>query len=107
MDDIVDDLVRIARRCERAYRVFAEGEVTNLSKRLSSACDEVGISWSGSNLGYHASVYLAGFRRPWPGEVFDKEWGLMHAYSNRTAGDWYPFGRTILGALASLAPDLA
>ncbi|OLP01094.1 hypothetical protein BVU76_17455 [Mycolicibacterium porcinum] len=44
---------------------------------LDSALESVHKSWSGSNLGYHARTYYAGFQPPPAGDLFNKEWGLM------------------------------
>jgi hypothetical protein len=88
MDNVVDDLIRIARTCERAFEPFTSGPVFEMDDRLLNACTEVGLSWCGSNIGYHATVYTRGFRRPQPGEVFDREWGLIDDVYNRTRGEW-------------------
>jgi predicted nucleotide-binding protein len=47
------------------------------------ACGEVGKAWSGSFIGYQATVYIEGLRPARPGEYFDREWGPM-----RSHGDW-------------------
>jgi predicted nucleotide-binding protein len=44
---------------------------------LSDACDVAASAWSGSNLGYHATVYYAGIRPSPAGTIFSPEWGLM------------------------------
>lgn len=88
MDDVIDELVRIARRCDRAARPFNSGPVRVLNSRLNDACDEVGLAWSGSFIGYFATVYLRHFVRPRPGEMFDPEWGGQDSYMSRTQGDW-------------------
>ena len=70
MDDVLDDLVRAARRCERAARPFENGPLGEGIKRLRAACDEVGEAWSGSSIGYHAKIYAQGLRPRFPGEHF-------------------------------------
>ena len=47
---------------------------------LRQVCDEVGRAWSGSNIGYHATVYYAGLT-PKPSNVqFSAEWGLLERW---------------------------
>lgn len=57
---LLDDMVRAARRCERASAVFSRHPVEQMIRPLMDACDEVGKAWSGSFIGYHATVYIAG-----------------------------------------------
>jgi len=53
------------------------------------ACESLEEAWSGSWLGYHASMYTEGLRPRQPGEHFDSEWGMKDAWpSNRTTGAW-------------------
>ena len=55
--------------------------------KLEDAANAVAQSWSGSNLGYHARVYYAGYTPPPPGARFDSEWGFLGAFQG-TTGDW-------------------
>lgn len=59
---------------------------------LESAAEETARAWSGSNLGYQANVYYAGYRVPPPGAYFSREWGFEGMYSG-TRGDWIPNSR--------------
>jgi hypothetical protein len=43
------------------------------------ACQEVGQAWSGSFIGYQATVYMRGLRPVRPGEYFSTEWGPMRS----------------------------
>jgi predicted nucleotide-binding protein len=88
MDNVVDDLIRIAKKCDRAFEPFESGAIKEMNERLLYACNEVAMSWCGSNIGYHATLYLDGFRKPRQGEFFDREWGMEHNYSSRTRGSW-------------------
>lgn len=83
MDNLVDEMVRAARRSERAASFFNKDPTDGMIRRLSDACHEVGKAWSGSFIGYHAMVYIAGLRPVRPGEHFSSEWGPM-----RSNGDW-------------------
>jgi predicted nucleotide-binding protein len=43
---------------------------------LREACKQVARAWSGSNIGYHATVYFADFLPKPPEAQFSAEWGL-------------------------------
>ena len=83
MDDVVDDLATIAQRCERAGNLFEKEPLKSQVKQLDKACNEVGKSWSQSQMGYHAHVYLEDFRTPCGQENFDP----TGSYGN--VGKWY------------------
>ena len=78
-------------------------------RALLKACSDIGKSWSGSWLGYHANVYYAGLKPPPPGAHFSQEWGLDGGMFDGTTGDWQEFDpaavrETILSAAGD--PDL-
>lgn len=93
MDDILDDIVIAARRCERAAEIFETEPISSACSRLYDAIDSVGAGWSGSWAGNHSSIYIDGLRPVRPGEIFDKEWGTESSPLNRTRGRWciYPY----------------
>ncbi|MHC4065249.1 MAG: TIR domain-containing protein [Planctomycetota bacterium] len=91
MDDILDDLVRAARRCERAARAFHQEPLRSVVQRLVDASDSIESAWSGSWIGYQARVYTAGLEPRRPGEIFDREWGALDRLSSRTTGEWAEF----------------
>jgi predicted nucleotide-binding protein len=88
MDDVIDDLLRVALRCERAAGSVEGEAVLQNSRKLMAAVDEVGKAWSGSWMGYQANVYTADLKPSQPGEFFDSEWGNMERFSNRSYGPW-------------------
>ncbi|HTT84532.1 MAG TPA: TIR domain-containing protein [Rhizomicrobium sp.] len=63
---IAEELVR-AREPELIARINA----------LDTACESAARAWSGSNIGYHATVYNAGLQPKSAGMIFSPEWGLM------------------------------
>lgn len=83
MDNLLDELMRAAQRCERAAALFEQDPVKGMLSQLTDACHEVGKAWSGSFIGYHATVYIHGLRPKMPGEYFSSEWG-----PSRSNGDW-------------------
>jgi hypothetical protein len=78
---------------ERLSAVAAPGTNTEnkaMFSRIWDAAEEVGSSWSGSNLGYHAWVYYADFQPPPPGAVWSMEWGKLRGpfSGGGSEGDW-------------------
>ena len=96
LDDALDDMVRIARRCERAARTFETEPLATMREHLNAAINEVGKAWSGSFIGYHANIYLEGLRPGRPGEHFDSEWGGVGTFSNRTQGPWAEYSHEVV-----------
>jgi predicted nucleotide-binding protein len=86
MDDVLDDLVRTARRCERAARALDAEPVASMIERLRVEAANVGKAASGGWLGYHARIYTEGLRPKSPSDYFDTEWGSEGAFSSRTQG---------------------
>jgi predicted nucleotide-binding protein len=86
LEEIVNTLLRAAGECERASQSFRNDPIRTMCSKLTEAVTEITKAWSGSWLGYHASVYLDGFRSAQPGEVFDSEWGRSR--HSRTRGPW-------------------
>jgi predicted nucleotide-binding protein len=73
---LVEELFQLA---DDASDALARRRDENLKKPLSGlsrACDQAKRAWSGSNLGYHATVYYEGLE-PKPAWVeFSPEWGM-------------------------------
>jgi predicted nucleotide-binding protein len=88
MDDLLDDLMRAARKCERVARTSKNDTVVAVRERIQDQVKVAHRAWSGSWIGYHARVYIAGFDAPQPGERFDREWGSVSVSSNETQGRW-------------------
>ena len=100
MDDVIDDLTRVAQRCVRAAESFDDPKTKEKTQRLVDAVDLAERAWSHSWLGYQACVYLNGLQAAKPGEFFDVEWGGMGAFSTRTSGDWREFDQqTVIDAV--------
>lgn len=89
MDNLIDDIMTIARRCERAASQFQKATNDTL-KRIANASDDIRKSWSGSWLGYHACVYYGNFEIPPSGVHFESEWGLMDRFDRlfEPPDDW-------------------
>ena len=89
MDDVLDDLVRAAQRCDRAAKQLEPTSVLErLPERVQEAIAQVERAWSGSWLGYQSRVYIEGLRPRHPGESFDTEWGADGGFGDTTRGEW-------------------
>ncbi len=76
MSTQVGELLAIADEAADALRRVREPSLQNTLIALAKASQEVGLAWSGSNIGYHATVYCEGLE-PRPAHVqFSPEWGL-------------------------------
>lgn len=83
------ELIDIADRLDQLAAALEASEVTAGLKRIGAACEEIGRAWSGSNLGYHSTVYYAGFARPPTGAHFSMEAGLAEEWPlDGSTGDW-------------------
>jgi hypothetical protein len=51
LDDVIDDLIRNARRCQQASIRFDAEPVNSLIEKLRKAAVEIGDAWCGSWLG--------------------------------------------------------
>lgn len=88
MDNLLDDIDIMIRRCEASASEFDQEPLRSQLKAIIEQAEGIGQSWSQSTLGYHANTYYEGFRKPRPGEYYDSEWGSQGVYSNRTSGKW-------------------
>lgn len=86
---IADNLLAKANELSELSNKLKDSRFTNLLERLEDAANRVGMTWSGSWLGYHSRVYYEGFAEPPPGAHFSQEWGMMELYSaGKTIGEW-------------------
>ena len=103
------DLSVVADRLEALVHRGQEASVRQALDDTQAAAEEVGKAWSGSCLGYQATVYYAALGTPPPGAHFSPEWGLRDTFSDGTVGDWMEFGpEDVQSAILVVAgnPDL-
>jgi len=72
--NIIGELSELAKEAEGEQHILAES--AQLAETLKIAAEQVGRSWSRSNLGYQARVYYGNFDPVPAGVVFSSEWGL-------------------------------
>ncbi len=75
--DAAEELLKIADEASDARRQINVDEIQGPIRALHDVCEEVKRAWSGSNIGYHATVYFEDLRPTPPGVQFSPEWGLM------------------------------
>ncbi len=80
LEELHDALMKVAEN----WRASDEAAMT----RLQDAAENVGESFSGSWIGYHAYVYYDKFQPPSPGDHFSAEWGLMNVGDSGAATGW-------------------
>jgi predicted nucleotide-binding protein len=89
VDSVIDELLRIERRCNQGIALLDAEEFKSVLKRTKEAADDLGRSWSGSWIGYQSRVYYSNFQIPPKGAVFSAEWGLMApGFSEGSVGEW-------------------
>ena len=91
MTEPQEELLQIGDRLGGLVARADAPEVREPLTALRSAADQVGKSWSGSDLGYHAYVYYADLKPAPPGAEFSPEWGLKDARDMGSHGDWRKF----------------
>ena len=91
MSALSDELSEIS---ERLDAIKARDDFLTIKKSLSDleeTANEAHQAWSGSWLGYQASVYYRDLQSPPASARFSQEWGFEDALSNPTVGDWVEY----------------
>ncbi len=92
MSDLYEELLEIADKLEAQSLKAEDSGFKEPLDRLENAANTLGKAWSGSWLGYQASVYYNDLQTPPPGAHFSQEWGLMDRFGIQgTTGDWREF----------------
>jgi predicted nucleotide-binding protein len=75
---IADELFEITRAARDALDRVRDESLQKPLGAIDKACEDAKrASWSGSNIGYHATVYFEGLQPKPPEAQFSAEWGLM------------------------------
>jgi hypothetical protein len=74
---ITDDLFEVASEADEAFARIRDERLQKPLLAIRKTCEEAKRAWSGSNIGYHATVYFEGLRPKPPDAQFSGEWGLM------------------------------
>jgi hypothetical protein len=86
----MNELIDLADELDRNVSKFDESPFQSSVKKLRDTAVAFGDSWSGSNLGYHATVYYGDFQPPSPGAHFSVERGIEEVFGTSlgSRGDW-------------------
>ena len=76
---ITDDLFEVADEADEALARIRDERLQKPLLAIRKTCEEAKRAWSGSNIGYHATVYFEGIRPKPPNAQFSGEWGMIHA----------------------------
>ena len=98
MDESHDELLAIADAMDRLVDRARQPDVQEPLGRLEDAANEIGRSFSGSWLGYHANIYYKGLQPPPPGAHFSRISGLRDRVTSQTTGDWLEFDPEVVEA---------
>ena len=90
MDEPHEELLAIADAIGQLGECGRQPDVQEPLGRLEDAANEIGRSFSGSWLGYHANVYYEDLRPRPAGAHFSQESGLRDRYGD-TIGEWSEF----------------
>ena len=105
-----EELVQIANRLAALSERGDGAEIAGPLAALQASAEKVGESASGSWLGYQASVYYEGLKKPPSGAHFDQAYGLVVAsFGSETSGSWLEYDReTVVNSIHGKAgnPDL-
>lgn len=69
-------LRELATRCADTASTLRRDHLDPHLPKLNGSCDRVARAWCGSWWGYHASVYLEGFRPHSSADSFNTSWGI-------------------------------
>ncbi len=101
------ELREMADRLDLAAQKYQAAASEVQLDRLKNAAREVGKAWSGSWLGYHATVYYRDLRPPPPGAHFSAEWGLKDVMNLGSRGEWEEWDPDVVRAsLLAMAGDI-
>lgn len=83
----VERLRDLAGLCTETARALNQEPLNSMASRLTKACEQVGKAWCGSWFGYHAHIYVEGFRSHGPDDEFNINWGI----SRSSGGPWIEY----------------
>jgi predicted nucleotide-binding protein len=74
---VKDELFQVADAAADARTRIRDESLQKPLAALRHSCDEAERAWSGSNIGYHATVYFEGLKPKPPAAQFSPEFGMM------------------------------
>jgi hypothetical protein len=80
---ITNDLFEVAGEADEALARIRDVSLQNPLLAIRKACEEAERAWSGSNIGYHSTVYFEGIRPKPPDAQFSREWGIIDGWQTQ------------------------
>jgi predicted nucleotide-binding protein len=91
-----DELFAAAVEFEKIAALGNEPQIRGTIQAIIDTCNKVHEAFSGSWLGYHASIYQRDLRAQ-PGARFDTQWGLREmSFAGGTSGQWAQYDRSVV-----------
>jgi len=81
MQTYITELQQLSIKIKKISEELENKKFKEPFTKLSDSANDIGLSWSGSFLGYHSRTYYLNFEQPQA--IFNKEWGI-----NRSQGNW-------------------
>jgi hypothetical protein len=86
---LIEELFEVATAAAEARVQINEPGLQKPLAAIHHECEKAKRAWSGSNLGYHATVYYENLEPKPPGVEFSSEWGLMDRWpTHQPAPGW-------------------
>jgi hypothetical protein len=104
---IKDELFQVADAAAEARSRICDRSLQKPLTAIRNSCDEAKRAWSGSDIGYHATVYFEGLQ-PKPADAeFSPEWGLMDRWpTHQPHPGWRNWDRqTVISQILARAGD--
>jgi predicted nucleotide-binding protein len=76
----LEDLSAAVQDASDLLEKIGDDSIAKQTEAILSVCEEAGRAWSGSNIGYHSTVYYRGLSPKPPSVEFSSEWGLMDVW---------------------------
>jgi CAP12/Pycsar effector protein, TIR domain len=104
---LVDELDTVTDTLAEVVKAAEAPEIDAALDALVDSAANAGRAWSGSWLGYHASVYYADLEVPPAGAHFSVEWGSEETmFARGTTGNWHEWqGDEVRAAVFKAAGD--
>src|SRR5664280_2360372 len=78
--DLIEELIDVANSAALLRTNIRDEKLSVPLSAIRKACGEIDRAWSGSNIGYHATVYVAGLQAKPANVQFSSKWGLMNQW---------------------------
>jgi hypothetical protein len=87
-EKIIEQIRNILWEAEENQKLNDTPYIHKNRQILQDNLERVSGAFSGSWIGYHASVYYEGFTHPAPGDHFSSEWGFQDSFMSPTSDNW-------------------